>query len=58
MMRTCDGTQRIKRSSRNKETKEARKSRMAGEFRKPEVISLTPNLSEKVGRWLDENTFG
>jgi hypothetical protein len=31
---------------------------MAGEFRKPEVISLTPNLSEKVGRWLDENTFG
>jgi hypothetical protein len=47
-MRTCDGTQRIRRSSRNNQTKEARKSRMAGEFKKPDVISLALALQREL----------
>jgi hypothetical protein len=57
MMRTCDGTQRIRRSSRNNETKEARKSRTAGEFKKADVISLALALSERVGLCLNEDLF-
>lgn len=57
MMRTCDGTQRIRRSSRNNETKEARKSRMAGEFKKPDVISLALALSERVDLCVNERMF-
>lgn len=44
-------------SSRNNETKEARKSRMAGEFKKPDVISLALALSEKVDLCVNERMF-
>jgi hypothetical protein len=56
MMRTCDGTQRIRRSSRNNETREARKSRMA-EFKEPDVISLALALSERVDLCVNERMF-
>jgi hypothetical protein len=39
------------------ETKEARKSRMAGEFKKPDVISLALAPSERVDLSVNEGMF-